>query len=281
MDLDTTLRLCEDMSRQFDIAFVLEQAAYYPASPITNLAVGATTDPQWANVVQAQGNDFLSVHANLVPNQNGSFSLGLRMTDALADDPDIFLTLNIVIDSVNDGPTAANPSIALGSASSYAIQEADFGFADPNDSPPDVFKSVTITSLPSTGQLLLNGTPLASGAEIGVAAIRAGELIYTQAAPGDATSFGFRLRDSGGTEGCDGTDMSDAHTFALASDVVVVPPPPPPPPEPLPPSPPPVPSVQPPEALPAPTPVPFMSDVSLAIVGVALVAMAKQRRKRR
>jgi hypothetical protein len=47
------------------------------------------------------------------------------------------------------------------------LSPSDFGFTDPNDLPPNNFTSVTISSLPTAGQLKLDGQPLTSpGARI-------------------------------------------------------------------------------------------------------------------
>ena len=75
-------------------------------------------------------------------------------------------TITINVTAVHDAPAGADKTIAMPEDTAYAFALADFGFTDPNDSPADNFQAVTITSLPGTGTLTLNGTPVNVGDSI-------------------------------------------------------------------------------------------------------------------
>src|SRR5258707_13743468 len=47
--------------------------------------------------------------------------------------------------------------------SSYDLARADFGFTDPNDSPPNALLAVEITTLPGAGVLKDNGVAVTAG----------------------------------------------------------------------------------------------------------------------
>ncbi|MFN0130706.1 MAG: putative Ig domain-containing protein [Verrucomicrobiales bacterium] len=67
------------------------------------------------------------------------------------------------------GLMASNPPLGTDGVvhlledTSYEYRAADFGFSDPGDVPPDDFRRIIITSLPSVGRLLYDGLPIAAG----------------------------------------------------------------------------------------------------------------------
>ncbi|MCY2990850.1 MAG: dockerin type I domain-containing protein [Planctomycetota bacterium] len=84
----------------------------------------------------------------------------------------------------------------------HVFTGSDFGFSDPNDTPPNDFLAVKITSTPGTGSLTNNGAVVTTGQFISVSDIHGGKLVFTPAA--DATgnlyaSFTFQVQDDGGT----------------------------------------------------------------------------------
>ncbi|NEQ39576.1 MAG: tandem-95 repeat protein, partial [Okeania sp. SIO3I5] len=62
---------------------------------------------------------------------------------------------DIIINTINDSPTAADNSITIAEDSSHTFASTDFGFSDIDG---DNLASVTITTLPTVGTLQLNGT---------------------------------------------------------------------------------------------------------------------------
>ena len=86
-------------------------------------------------------------------------------------------TISITIDSVNDPPTGTNGSRSTLEDTPFAIDSADFGFSDPDDSPPNGFESVIVTSAPTAGTLTNDGTLVSDNDEVLVTDIDAGKLV--------------------------------------------------------------------------------------------------------
>jgi hypothetical protein len=110
---------------------------------------------------------------------------------------EIDVTISVL--PVNDAPTATGGVITIDEDTAHNFTVGDFGFADAADDPADALVEVLIDTLPLSGVLTLDGSPVDAGDVIGVAAIP--DLVYTPAAnvtgAGQA-SFSFRLRDDGG-----------------------------------------------------------------------------------
>ena len=109
-------------------------------------------------------------------------------------------TLTINVNAVNDAPAGTNTALTTPEDTAHTFTAADFGFTDPNDTPPNTLQSVLITTLPAAGTITLSGVGITAGTEIPVANI--GNLVFTPAANGSGspyTSFTFQVRDDGGT----------------------------------------------------------------------------------
>ena len=109
--------------------------------------------------------------------------------------------MSINVTSMNHAPIGTSSTVTTPENTPYTFAASDFGFNDPNDSPPNNFLSVEISSLPSTGTLTDNGTAVTIGQFIAVSDINAGLLKFTPApmsylAP--HASFTFQVRDDGG-----------------------------------------------------------------------------------
>ena len=107
-----------------------------------------------------------------------------------------------IIDAVNQAPTGANNTITTLENTSYTFATSDFGFSDPNNSPPNNFLAVKISTLPAAGTLTDNGVAVAAGQFIAVTDITAGLVKFTPAANASGTaytSFTFQVEDDGGT----------------------------------------------------------------------------------
>lgn len=74
-----------------------------------------------------------------------------------------------------------------------------------------------ITRLPTDGTLTLNGQPVTANTAISAADIAAGKLVYTPSTSGQDTSFGFQVRDDGGTAN-GGKDTSGDYNFAIKTN---------------------------------------------------------------
>lgn len=109
-------------------------------------------------------------------------------------------TLSITVTQVNDAPAGTDKTIQTFENKSYTLTASDFGFTDPNDSPPNSFLSVIITTLPTAGTLTLNGTAVTAGQEILVSALSG--LVFTPVANANGSTYAtltFQVRDNGGT----------------------------------------------------------------------------------
>lgn len=110
------------------------------------------------------------------------------------------LTINVT--AVNDAPVGTAHVVSMAKNSSYQFTTTDFGFTDPNDSSPNGFLAVRITTIPTVGSLTDNGTAVTAGTTIAVADITNGKLKFTPATNGTGTayaSFTFQVQDNGGT----------------------------------------------------------------------------------
>ena len=114
-------------------------------------------------------------------------------------------TVNITVNAVNDPPSGADKTVSTAEDTAYTFTVADFGFTDPNDTPPNTLLAVKITTLPALGTLTNNSVPVNAGDFIPVANISGGLLKFTPAADGNGTpytTFTFQVQDNGG-----GTDL--------------------------------------------------------------------------
>ena len=125
---------------------------------------------------------------------------GTAVTGAADLDPSP-KTLTIDVTSVNDAPDGVDKTVAVVNDGSYAFTTSDFGFNDPQDSPPDTLSAVTIVLPPAAGTLEDSGVAVTAGKSIPAADIAASKLIFTPA-PGasgsDYASFPFKVQDDGG-----------------------------------------------------------------------------------
>ena len=55
------------------------------------------------------------------------------------------------VTSVNDAPVGVSTTVTTSENVAYTFGAANFGFADPNDNPPNNFLAVKITTLPAVG----------------------------------------------------------------------------------------------------------------------------------
>ncbi|MFC6463210.1 beta strand repeat-containing protein [Paracoccus aerius] len=115
--------------------------------------------------------------------------------------------------AVNDAPVGIDSNVTGSEDVEHVFSVEDFGFSDPLDEGANQLASITITSLPTDGQLLLNGQEITVGTIVSRADLEGGALVY--APPADANGsdlarFGFRVTDNGGTaNGGRNTDTTD------------------------------------------------------------------------
>ena len=124
--------------------------------------------------------------------------INVTVNDGEANSNTAVTTVTVV--PTNDAPAGADKTIPIVEDTPYTFSAVDFGFSDPNDTPPNTFLSVFIATLPANGTLRLSGVPVTAGQEIPVAQI--GDLTWTPAPNANGTGLGaftFQVRDTGGT----------------------------------------------------------------------------------
>jgi serine-aspartate repeat-containing protein C/D/E len=214
ISLATTIHICEDTQGNFDIRDILAAAGYNSANTLKINAMSVVLPD--GTITTKDTPLFGKVDADTIyvrPGQwhtdyNGQFAtFELVLDQGSGTSNSITLSLQVVVDPVNDAPTAANKTFVLDNAASVVLAQADFGFVDAVEH--DAFKSVIITSLPTAGTLMLNGAPVAINTEVSAADIQAGKLSFE---PSQSTSgsfdIGFKVRDAGGLVGCGAADTS-------------------------------------------------------------------------
>src|SRR5206468_2355963 len=101
---------------------------------------------------------------------------------------------------VNGAPSGASGGFTTAENTAYTFTQADFGFTDPTDNPPNSLAGVVITSLPpaAAGNLSLLNSPVQIGQLIPTAEIDTGHFQFLPAAGSfgePAGSFAFQVKD--------------------------------------------------------------------------------------
>ena len=134
-------------------------------TPAANLTLSKSSSNQTlvpaANIVLGGSGASRSVTVTPAPNRSGSTIITITVTDEQGQTASDSFTLTV--NDVNDAPAGADKTITMNEGASYTFTATDFGFSDPNDSPPNSFLWVKITTLPLSGLLTLNGTPVNAG----------------------------------------------------------------------------------------------------------------------
>ena len=142
--------------------------------------------------------------------------------------------MSITINYVNHAPTGANNTVTTAGNTPYTFTKADFGFSDPNDTPPNNLLAVKITTRPNAGTLSDNGVAVTAGQFVSVADINSGKLVFIPAANANGAgyaSFTFQVQDDGGTAN-GGTNLDPSPktmTINVAPVILPIPVPPSPP----------------------------------------------------
>ena len=209
-NLTTSVEVCEDTDKTFRLVDLLVAAGYTPTAPVTVTQAlvtnpDGTISPAPTSLVRlTTDGSGMTITASNEANWYGSLSsLNLVVEVGVQT---FTVRVNITVLPVNDAPEGTDHAIALTDDAGYVLKESDFGFHDPVEG--NNFKSVVLTTLPASGQLLLNGVALVAGAEVLVQDIRAGALVYRPPAAGAGpVGFDFQVRDDGGTANCNGQDL--------------------------------------------------------------------------
>jgi hypothetical protein len=146
-----------------------------------------------------------SRNLQITPAANQSGTTTITVTVTATNGRTATDTFDLTVNSVNDPPSGNDNTVSTNEDTAYTFTAADFGFTDPNDSPPNTFLAVKITTTPALGTLTNNNVLVNAGDFIPVANINGGLLKFTPAANEFGTpytSFTFQVQDNGG-----GTDL--------------------------------------------------------------------------
>ena len=135
-------------------------------------------------------------------NETPSFTTGMNGVPAVSNQSTV----------QNNAPTAEDKTVTTAEDTGYAFQASDFNFADTDTG--DALASVTVVTLPGSGELELDGAAVTASQV--VPADDLGDLVFTPAADanGDAyTSFTFKV-----SEGID----ESASAYTMTIDVTAV-----------------------------------------------------------
>jgi Big-like domain-containing protein/Calx-beta domain-containing protein/cadherin-like protein len=139
-------------------------------------------------------------------------------------------TFVLTVGAVNDPPSGTDNTVSTAEDTTYTFTAADFGFTDPNDTPPNTLLAVKITTLPGLGTLTNNNVAVNANDFIPVANINGGLLKFTPVANEFGTpytSFTFQVQDNGGGTDLDPTPntmtinvtaVNDPPSFTIAAD---------------------------------------------------------------
>ena len=134
---------------------------------------------------------------------------------------------NITSLAPNNAPSGTNKTQTILEDTNHTFSIADFGFADPGDSPGNNLLAVTITTLPTAGSLTLSGAAVTASQSITAADITAGKLVFQPAANANGAAyanFTFQVQDDGGTSN-GGVDLDPTpNTFTFNVTAVSDPP---------------------------------------------------------
>jgi hypothetical protein len=125
---------------------------------------------------------------------------------------------------VNHAPTGTSTTVSTPENTAYTFAASDFGFSDPGDSPPNNFLAVSITTLPTAGSILDNGTAVTAGQLIPVTDISQGLLKFVSSVGAIGTPYGiftFQVEDDGGT--ANGGHNLDPVPKTMTIDVIAPP----------------------------------------------------------
>ena len=127
------------------------------------------------------------------------FKLQVAATDTsgLSDSSDV----TIILTNINDAPVGSNKTVIIPQNTVYTLSVSDFGFTDPNDSPPNSLLAVKVHTLPLSGNLTYSGVAVNAEQFIPVAGIAAGLFKFAPVTNTTGTgyaNFSFQVQDDGG-----------------------------------------------------------------------------------
>ena len=135
-----------------------------------------------------------------------SFNFQVRNAGGTADGGDDTdpspKTETINVTWVNQAPVGSSSTVSTLENAPYIFGVSNFGYSDPDNSPAESFAGVVVDTLPTVGSLMNNGQAVTAGQFISASDIANGQLTFTPVtytSGANYASFGFQVRNSGGT----------------------------------------------------------------------------------
>ena len=159
--------------------------------------------------------DKLTYTAPADANGNPFVTFTFKVNDGAADSTAAY-TITIVVTAVNDPPTAADNTVYTNQYTEYSFAADDFGFTDVDSAE---LNRVTITTLPATGTLSLDGNDVISGTQVTKVQLDDGKLKYSPPAnPTESIDVAFRFTVNDGL-----ADSEDYATMTVVMNYVHTP----------------------------------------------------------
>ena len=90
----------------------------------------------------------------------------ITITASDVGSPPLTARANLSLVVRNSAPLGTNGAVLLAEDTSYTFSAADFGFLDPDDTPPNRFSQVFLMTVPAVGTLSIDGIPLGAGESV-------------------------------------------------------------------------------------------------------------------
>ncbi|MBK8038201.1 MAG: tandem-95 repeat protein [Verrucomicrobiaceae bacterium] len=132
------------------------------ALSVTGISSNTALVPN-SNIVFGGSGGSRSVTLTPAPDQNGTSIITVTVSDGQYSSGDTFV---LTVNPTGEAPSGSNKTVTVAAGSSYSFQVVDWGFSDPDDSPPNAFAGVVLSSLPGLGVLHVNGTPATAGLRV-------------------------------------------------------------------------------------------------------------------
>ncbi|AFM24557.1 tandem-95 repeat protein [Desulfomonile tiedjei] len=205
---DNTVSMLEDTSHAFTAAEFgfsdVDTGDQLQAVQITSLPTVGNLKLNGINVTLNQIVSIADINAgNLTfspapdANSTGYASFQFKVSDGTAFSNSAY-GMNLNVTPVNDAPTGADNTVSMLEDTSHAFTAAEFGFSDVDTG--DQLQAVQITSLPTAGNLKLNGINVTLNQIVSIADINAGNLTFSPAPDANGTGYAsFQFKVSDGT----------------------------------------------------------------------------------
>ena len=154
------------------------------------LTVTTATAPNGTVVINPDG----TVDYTPNPGFNGTDVISYTISDGNGGTASSTVLINVV--PVADPPTSLDNTVTTDEEVAYTFAPSDFAFADQD--PGDSLVAVRIDTLPTVGQLLLNGNPVTVGQVVSLSSITNGSLLFVPDPDGfgnNYASFDFSVTD--------------------------------------------------------------------------------------